>query len=294
MRIASLEAERRFSTAANYKCTLRSIEAHFSGKVLWLDQLNRSNLNQYNKALYERGLSRNTVSFYNRILRAVCNRAAEEGYAAGSGCFAHLYTGVENTKKRALSETVMRRIIHFDPGKDANLALSRDLFLFSFYCRGMSFVDIAYLTSNNIVGEYLTYARHKTGQRLVVHIEPCIREIISRYSGTPYLFPVIHSKDPRKAYHEYINHLHRHNLLLKELGRQCGATVPLNSHAARHSWATISRNMGTSISLISSALGHTSETTTRIYLESISQADVDSINRKLQRYLFSDKRIRMK
>ena len=47
----------------------------------------------------------------------------------------------------------------------------------------------------------------------------------------------------------------------------------------RHSWATIARNKGISLSIISEGLGHDSETTTRIYLDSIQKSKVDKANR---------------
>jgi site-specific recombinase XerD len=48
------------------------------------------------------------------------------------------------------------------------------------------------------------------------------------------------------------------------------------TYSARHSWATIAKNEGIPISLISEGLGHTSEKTTQIYLASFP---VDAVNR---------------
>lgn len=47
-------------------------------------------------------------------------------------------------------------------------------------------------------------------------------------------------------------------------------------HTRRHSWATIAKNEGIPISLISEGLGHTSEKTTQIYLNSFA---VDTLNK---------------
>ena len=285
-RIASLEARRKYSTASNYRWTLKSFDA-FAGHGVWMDQLSRVDLVRYNNNLYDRGLTRNSVSFYNRVLKAVCNRAAEDGYSVDTGIFANLYTGVDKTKKRALPVAVMRKIINYDPDGNPDMALCRDLFLFSFYCRGMSFVDVAFLRPTNLNGEFLTYTRHKTGQFLVIRLESCMREILSHYSGQPYLFPLLTTTNPKEAYQEYIYQMHRQNLRLKELGKRCGAGIPLNSYAARHTWATLTRNLGMPISIISSGLGHSCEKTTRIYLDSIAQIDVDDANKKLQNYLFN-------
>lgn len=49
-------------------------------------------------------------------------------------------------------------------------------------------------------------------------------------------------------------------------------------YVARHSWATIARDRQIPLSVISEALGHDSEQTTRIYLQSISSPEVDKAN----------------
>ena len=48
---------------------------------------------------------------------------------------------------------------------------------------------------------------------------------------------------------------------------------------ARHSWASIAKDLQGPVSAISAAMGHTSESTTRIYLKSFENAVVDRANR---------------
>lgn len=49
-----------------------------------------------------------------------------------------------------------------------SLDLARDFFLLSFYTRGMSFVDMAYLRKKDLQNGILSYRRRKTGQRLFI------------------------------------------------------------------------------------------------------------------------------
>ena len=57
--------------------------------------------------------------------------------------------------------------------------------------------------------------------------------------------------------------------------------VPLTSYVARHSWATTAKEEGVAIAMISEGLGHESEATTQIYLDSIKSYEVDEANRKI-------------
>jgi integrase len=291
-RIASLEAERRYATAANYRSVYSSLQTFCERKPIWVDRIDRDLVCRYNAFLYKRGVCRNTVSFYNRVLRAVCNQAQSEGYTITPNLFSGQYTGVDQTRKRALTMQVMRRIHSFDTDGDKELTLTRNLFLFSFYARGMCFVDLAYLTKRNISGDMLSYLRHKTGQCINIRLEPCMKTILKKYEGHcfgEYLFPIIESDDPVVAYRQYVHHRHRYNLRLKEIGSQCGAGNGLTSYAARHSWATLAQQANVPVSLISSGLGHHSEKTTQIYLDSLSQTQVDKANGKMLKYLFKER-----
>ena len=53
----------------------------------------------------------------------------------------------------------------------------------------------------------------------------------------------------------------------------------MSSHVARHSWATLARESGAPVAVISEGLGHTSEKTTQIYLKEFDRQIVDRVNR---------------
>lgn len=135
-------------------------------------------MGQYDDWLRRRGVVRNTVSFYMRILRAVYNRAVKEDVVPQTDPFRHVYTGVDQTCKRAVGEDVVVRLRQLDLTHSPSLALARDIFIFSYCTRGMAFVDIAFLRNQDIVGDTIRYVRRKTGQRLVIRIEPCIAKLI--------------------------------------------------------------------------------------------------------------------
>lgn len=281
--ILLLNRTNRFSTSRNYARTRESVRTFLSGKLLCVDELTAEIVAQYNQFLYEKGLQRNTVSFYNRVLRSVYNQAVKEGYARQSFPFAGVYTGVDVTRKRALSVETLHRITDL-PIDDPDLALARDLFLFSFQARGMCFVDMAFLTHKNLQAGFIQYVRRKTGQAISIRIEPWMQVILDRYRRVchePYLLPILRASDPKEAFEQYTLALGRHNRMLRRLGELVGAETPLTSYSARHSWATIARDTAIPLSVISTGMGHTSERTTRIYLASLDNSLVDRANREV-------------
>ena len=167
----------------------------------------------------------------------------------------------------------------------AKLALARDLFIFSYCTRGMSFVDMAFLRKRDLSGGEINYVRRKTGQLMTVHLETCMREIVRRYEwrtrNTPYVFPLLTAEEPGRAYSQYQIALNYYNRQLKRLSQLLGLEEGLSSYASRHSWATAARNHRVPITVISAGMGHTSERTTRIYLSSLESSVIDCANRKI-------------
>lgn len=161
-------------------------------------------------------------------------------------------------------------------------ARAADYALFSFLACGMPFVDLAHLTADNIQGNDLVYRRHKTGTLIRIGLTRGMRRILREYadSASPYLFPILPVGHSVK-HEEYKAILRRYNRELKQLGEGLRLPVPLTSYVFRHTWATEALRVHTPIAVISQALGHTSEKTTRFYLASIEQAEMNRMNEKV-------------
>lgn len=282
---ARLEANGKLGTARNYRRTLGSFSDFLGGRDIPFSLVDERLVGQYDDWLRRRGVVRNTVSFYMRILRAVYNRAVKEDVVPQADPFRHVYTGVDQTCKRAVGEDVVVRLRQLDLTHSPSLALARDIFIFSYCTRGMAFVDIAFLRNQDIVGDTIRYVRRKTGQRLVIRIEPCIAKLIGRYAGagriSGYVFPLLSSDDPVRAFSQYRTALDYYNRRLKKLSGLLGLEVPLSSYTSRHTWATAARNHNIPLSVISAGMGHASEKTTQIYLASLENSVIDQANRSL-------------
>ena len=277
--IDELRVNRRFRTAETYTTTMNSFNRFLKGKDISFRRLDQGCFERYESWLLAGGIKRNTTSFYMRILRAVYNQAVDRGYARKADLFKHVYTGVDKTGKRAINLDTIRIIKHLDLSKEPRLSFARDMVLFSFYTRGMSFVDMAYLRRTDLRNGELFYVRSKTGQRLQIRWEGCMQEILDRYPENPngFLLPII-SRPGTDFRTQYRNTLFKVNSGLRIISEMIGIQPPVTTYVARHTWATIAYNQNVPVSIISEGLGHDSERTTRIYLSTIGTDKIDSAN----------------
>lgn len=283
--IDELKNDGQWGNARNLQRALNSFSDFLGGLDRPLKQVDERLVMEYEQWLRIRKVSKNSSSFYMRTLRSAYNKVISRNQMEQTFPFRNVYTGVERTRKRAVPEDIMVRLQKLDLTHSAPLAFSRDMFIFSYCTRGMAFVDIAYLKKEDVSGGILSYVRHKTGQCLTVRIEPLIEEIIERYEpfvhNSPYLFPIITSNDPEEAFRQYQTALGYHNRKLKKLGKLTGENLHLSSYTARHSWATVARKHNVPLSVISAGMGHTSEKTTLIYLDSVENSLIDKANEEI-------------
>lgn len=234
----------------------------------------------YQFFLLGRGLKRNTVSFYMRILRSIYYKAVNRGlYVNIPGLFIRVFTGTEATLKRSVGMDVIRRIC--SAKLDARLAFVRDMFMLCFYLQGMSYVDLAHLKKSNLQNGYIVYNRRKTGSQIVVKVTPEALRILHRYAhlteGTDYLAPVIPAAG-KDGYVQYQSALRSQNRNLKKLAGRLGLDVCLTTYVARHSWATMAYHNKVAVAVISEAMGHRTEEVTRIYLRSLDRRTLSEAN----------------
>lgn len=259
-------------TANNYRAALGSFKRFRAHEDIPIGAIDHVIMEDYQAYLNAAGLAPNSISFYMRILRAVYNRAVEQELANDRKPFRTVFTGTEKTRKRAISIDDIP--LHRKRKRNTSRANSR----FGL-CRGMSFIDAAFLRKTDIQNGVLTYRRHKTGQRLQVKIIRPIEELTGRYAtdGLPYLLPIITvpGKDERK---QYESALRRVNKSLKTIAEMAELPVTLTTYVTRHTWATVAKSKNVPVNVISDALGHDSVTTTQIYLASIDSSIIDNAN----------------
>lgn len=277
--ISRLSQNGKFRTSQTYASTLRSFRRYRHNEDIPLNCLSSEIMEGYQAWLQQQGVSQNTISFYIRILRAVYNRAVDNDLTDDHRPFRHVYTGVDKTIKRALSLSILKKIKDLDLSLQPDLSYARDMFMLSFMLRGMSFIDMAYLKKSDLINGHIIYRRRKTRQQLIIAWTPEMQQILNRYpkNKSDYLLPIIKNPGTKERF-VFKNVAERINLRLKKIAKMVGIDMPLSMYVARHSWASIAKAKGISLSLISEGLGHEKESTTRIYLATLDSSAIHAAN----------------
>ena len=269
-------------SAETYRSMLNSLTHFRKGRDMAFDMLDGELMELYEAWMLKDGLTRNTTSFYMRILRTNYKLAVEKGITADRHPFRHVYCGMDKTVKRSIPFSEIKKLNSLNLSQKPGMDFARDMFMFSFCTRGMSFIDMAYLKKTDLNNGCLAYRRKKTGQLLTMEWTRQMQDIVDKYkhNGTRYLLPIITREDGSER-RQYQNMMRKINRLLKGIARMAGLPLPLSMYYSRHSWATIARGKDVPLAVISEGLGHDSETTTQIYLDSIKSSEVDKANRMI-------------
>ncbi|WP_045688849.1 site-specific integrase [Hymenobacter sp. AT01-02] len=280
------------------------ISAEFNTTDIPFEKVTVSFCNRWEIVLRAAGAKETTFSNRFRTLRAVLNKAIAAGDAKSSyypfarnAAERHKFSIGKfdvSTTKRAISRESVRRLEALQPGT-RRLCLARSLFLFSFYCGGINFVDMAKLRWSNFTEEEagairLRYERQKTGGKFIIKLLTPAVEILNSYrspaplSPQSYVFPVLHTQRHLTST-QIQNRLHKMlawvNQDLKVLALQANITTPLTTYVARHSFATSLKKGGVATSMISEAMGHSSEAVTMTYLDSFDSETMDAVFNQL-------------
>ena len=187
--LANIGKER---TGRCYAISVERLIAFTGLSDISFEGIENSLIKQFERSLRKEGMKPNTISFYLCNLRSIYNKALKSGLfiPASSDPFCNVFTGKETTRKRALSKEEMSRVAKLELS-DPALCTALNLFLFSFYARGMAFVDMAYLRKDDLRDGVISYRRKKTGQYLEIKVNSQMQGILQKFGsqtkGQPYL-----------------------------------------------------------------------------------------------------------
>lgn len=253
----------------------------------------------YNAFMEKKGWSGNTRKHNMKTLRAVLNKAILEkeynasSYPFGKGGFS-ISALEEETNKRYLSDSSLNRLMS-TISKSRTNEVARRLFLFSYFCFGMSYIDMANLKKSNIQIEggknYIMYKRQKTkhnkGSKFIkISINSNLVALIEWFRDNTvlideYLLPIISIDcEGEKLYDHQRRRLAIYNKHLKSLAKELELPEKLTSYVSRHSMAMTLQEDGTPREIISQIMGHKDLRTTNTYLDSFGCKLIEDITNK--------------
>ena len=281
--IHCLEEEKRTGYRLSIQQTYNSLTKFNRHLDIPFSEIDCNWLKRYETWLRRQGKSENTIGIRFRNIRMIFNLAMNmelikpENYPFKKFKVSKLY---QDTAKRALNKEEVLSIINYPIiGTDYYTKLAINLFTFSYFMGGINFVDMAYLTENNIIKNRLIYHRRKTGKLINLPMQQKAYMVLKEYekSNEPYLFPVLSTK--HKTEQQRLNRLHKVitkvNKTLKVIGEELHIPIKLTTYVARHSYATVLKRAGVATSIICESLGHSSEKVTQIYLDGFENSQIE-------------------
>lgn len=283
--IDNLKRENRVRYAGMYQVSYNSFvkfNKHLDIPFIDIDILW---LKRYEQWMKSQNFAINTIGTRLRHLRVIFNQALDMKLITTDNYPFRAYKVAkmnQQTAKRALSKNDIVNIINYK-GKSELEILAIDIFTFSYFTAGINFIDIALLKSENIMDNRIIYYRHKTKKRIIVPLQQKAIELIDKYRGGAYLFPILseyHKTEIQKAdrLHKVLSKVNKY---LKRIGKELKLPIPLTTYVARHSYATVLKRSGVSTSIISESLGHSTERITQVYLDSFGNEQMDKAMKNL-------------
>lgn len=289
--IEEMELSGKIGNSRVYKDSIRSLESYYKSKLdIPFSYIDMAFLLNYEKWLRLRNCKDSSMNLFFRTLRSTYNKAIERKYAKrDSYPFDEFKVSKFSIKtdKRAISKDNIKLIMNLDLSKEKEyIQLSRDLFVFSYLCSGISFSDMANLKLGNITNDRLVYTRQKTHRRINVPISNEAKEIMKKYIDThnEYIFPILNHtihKTEMQQYNRKKKVILKVNRYLKKISQMIGIEVNLTTYVSRHSYATVLKNSGVNIALIGETLGHSDLKTTQIYLDGFENSQIDEAMKNL-------------
>ncbi|RKN83437.1 site-specific integrase [Ulvibacterium marinum] len=289
--IEDLNAAGRTGDARIHKHSFAALKKFNGSTQLRFEQIDITFLQKYENQLRSQGGTNGGISVRMRSIRTVYNlaisrsdaktkigRMLNENYPFKKYKISRLKS---NPIKKALQYEEMMKIVKMDITKYPHLILSHNLFVFSFYTRGMNFTDQMLLEWGQISSNKINYTRSKTKGVFNITILPPVRKILDYYKenclNTKYVFPILLKDNMTPMQIENRKHKTRkqYNKDLKEIAFHCEIDTNLTSYVARHTFANSLKQLGVATDVISEALGHETLAVTQTYLKDLDSSVID-------------------
>lgn len=260
------------------------------GKEIRPEDLTVEVLKRFELWLKKEGCNKTTIGIYMRALRIIYNNAVDSNPSLAEF---YPFARKANDNKRykirsgsgkkgqAMSADDLQKFIATSPAEGSAEWEAKQYWLFMFYASGMNMADVAQLRYQDIQWDAIRYVRAKTRDTesreevIEVPLTESLKRIIVAL-GNPdkspagYVFPILRAgMSPEQIKAATKQKIKLVNKWLKSLCEETGLPA-ITTYWSRHTAATLLRDTGASVELISEMLGHSDVKVTREYLKRFS------------------------
>lgn len=205
---------------------------------MWLINEKKNNINTANRAL--------------RLIKTVLNEAVRQGYLEENPMKDVKTKWVKGQLTFLTKNELMQLHTHiFEKETEPKLKIVGSYFLFSCYT-GLRYSDVKKLKWSDISENYIKIIQEKTNNEVLVPLNNKAKKILENQN-----------KDTSLVFKCYSNA--KTNQYLKIIAEKSGINKRLTFHTARHTFATVSIELGIPIEVISKILGHSDIKITQVY-----------------------------
>jgi integrase/recombinase XerD len=239
-------------------------------------------LKSYENFMRQKNASPSTIGIYLRHLRAMINKAIEDGLLARDKYpFKKYKIPSSRNIKKALTFSELKQVLEYK-SENINLQKAADFWILTYLCNGMNMTDILLLKHKSVQGDFIFFFRAKTINTkkkdlrpIKVYLTDGAKSIIAKWKSNPakndYLFPILEAGlTPLQIKYRTQRFLKFVNGNMKKVGMALGIEKPMGTYTARHTHATVLKRKGVSVAAIGENLGHSSSATTESYLDSFT------------------------
>ena len=224
-------------------------------------------------------LAMNTRNTYIAKLTQVLKRAHKEGRVA-EDAGREISIQYVVPKSRALTVEQLRQVFSMNP----TTPLQREAlaaFKLSFYLRAINPKDMSQTPPDAIFHGRLAYTRSKTGRDYSLKVEPEAQELLDEWAGPDLIFQPFKGRD----YHNYLQDL---DDVLRKMSKAAGLP-PVTMYWARHTFASLMIETGSSMEVLAGALGHSYGPRVTAGYVTIQQRFIDGAVRRMYDFVAGEK-----
>jgi len=278
-------AANRHHAANKYQSGSNLLKEWYGGDVLFSDITERF-VSDYDA--FMRDSRKNSVS--TRIqkiseLASLYKTAADKGLAPRVNHFALHEIKEKRTPKIKdwITEEEIQRLEQLELKKE-NLHITRDMYLFSVYCRGMRFSNLLYLKKSDIRDGRVFWVPAKQdkmiqSQKLHSKLSEIIKRNLDNHEEFLFLRKKERAGDSEKERTDRAIYLNKdYNRWLKRIAEMAKIDKHLTFHTARHTFAVGAMNKTKNLSIVKDLIGHSDLRSTQIYARGFGIDFLDDLN----------------